>query len=88
MKFKPVPDEKLLDTINSIPEANDFTRLLADLVKAFKLARWKMAEFVERARSHAEQAGMSLLIKLFQPLYERYQAYLEKSRLNRLRGHD
>jgi DNA helicase-4 len=79
VKFDPVPEEKLLDAINSIPEASEFTRLLAGLLKAFKLARWKMAEFVERAKSHLEQADNSLLIKLFRPVYERYQSYLEKS---------
>lgn len=77
VQFNPVPDEKLLDTINRIQEAKDFTRLLADLLKAFKLAGWKMAELIERAKNHIEQAGISLMIKLFQPLYERYQAYLE-----------
>lgn len=79
VKFDPLPEEKLLDAINSIPEADEFTRLLAGLLKAFKLARWNMAEFVERAKCHLKQADNSLLIKLFQPVYERYQAYLEKT---------
>lgn len=78
--FNPVPDDKLLDKINSIPEANDFIRLLVDLLKAFKLAGLKLAELIERAKNHIEQARISIMIKLFQPLYERYQAYLEASR--------
>lgn len=79
VRFNPVPDDRLLDTINSIQEAKDFTRLLAELLKAFKRAGWRMAELVERAKNNIEQAGVSLMIKLFQPLYERYQAYLERN---------
>jgi DNA helicase IV len=79
VEFDPVPDDKLLDRINGLPEATDFTRLLADVLKAFKRARWEVAEFIERAKSIAERAGTLLLIKVFEPLYERYQEYLAQS---------
>lgn len=78
VQFNPVPDEKLLDTINAIPEASEFTRLMAAVLKAFKLAGWKMAEFLERVKGDVAQASLALLIKLFEPLYERYQAALLK----------
>jgi DNA helicase-4 len=78
--FSPVPDDRLLDKINSIPQASELTRLLADLINAFKMARWKMAEFMAQAKHHAQQLAVSVLLKIFEPVLDRYQAYLKERR--------
>tara|TARA_R110000782_G_scaffold166829_11_gene258804 strand:- start:2824 stop:5727 length:2904 start_codon:yes stop_codon:yes gene_type:complete len=75
--FEPMPDNKVLELIKELGEVTSFSRLIAEFLKLFKSALLSIQELYEKAASHVDKARMLVVVELFEPIYQKYQSYLE-----------
>lgn len=75
--FEPVSDNKLLDLIKELGEVSMFSRLISEFLKLFKSALLSIQELYEMAGNYIDRARMLIVVELFEPIYQKYQSYLE-----------
>jgi DNA helicase IV len=75
--FEPIPDNKMLDLIKELGEVTSFSRIISEFLKLFKSALLSIQELYEMAASHIDLTRMMIVVELFEPIYQKYQSYLE-----------
>jgi DNA helicase-4 len=76
IKFKPIPNEKLLATLNDLGQVSDFSRLLSQLLSLLKSAFVTIQDLSYKAEQHEDHERMLATVKLFEPIYTAYQQHL------------
>ncbi|MGB1799780.1 MAG: UvrD-helicase domain-containing protein [Gammaproteobacteria bacterium] len=75
--FQPIPDNQLLDFIKELGGISSFSRLIVEFLKLFKSTLLSIQELYEKAAGHIDKARMLIVVELFEPIYQKYQSYLE-----------
>lgn len=75
--FVPLQQDSLLETLRDMGRFSEFSKLIAEFLKLFKSAFLTIKELYEIASSHIDKLRMTVVVELFEPIYERYQAFLD-----------
>jgi DNA helicase-4 len=75
--FDPLPEDTVLNLIKELGRFNTFSQLIAEFLKLFKSALLGIQELYEKAAAHIDKARMVVVVELFEPIYKKYQSYLE-----------
>ncbi|MDX2505745.1 MAG: UvrD-helicase domain-containing protein [Gammaproteobacteria bacterium] len=80
VKFKPINCDELFEELKELGEISIWSKLMADLLNIFKSAFSSINEVIEIAKTHTDHIRMIVAIELFEPIYEKYQAYLDETK--------
>lgn len=75
--FEPLSENALLNLIKELGKVTSFSQLIAEFLKLLKSALLGIQELYEKAAAHIDKARMLVVVELFEPIYEKYQSYLE-----------
>ncbi len=75
--FEPLPENKMLELIKELGEVTSFSTLISEFLKLFKAALLSLKELYGMAADHADRARMKVVVELFEPIYQKYQSYLD-----------
>lgn len=70
--LSPIPDSKLLQTINEFGLISKLGKLLSDLLTLFKSTLMTIQDLYTRAQQSEDSARATSLFKLFEPIYNAY----------------
>ncbi|MDO7596979.1 MAG: UvrD-helicase domain-containing protein [Pseudomonadota bacterium] len=76
IKFKPIPNEKLLATLNDLGQVSEFTRLLSQFLSLLKSAFLTIQDLAYKADQHEDHERVLAALQLFEPIYTAYQQHL------------
>ena len=76
VKFKPLPNEKLLATLNDLGQVSEFSRLLSQLLSLLKSAFVSLQDLAYKADQHEDHERILAVLQLFEPIYNAYQQHL------------
>ncbi len=77
--FKPVPKSKLLALLNKDNVISTFSKLLGQLLALLKSALLSIQDLYDKAKQSSASAHMMAALKLFEPIYEAYEAELKRT---------
>lgn len=77
VKFEPLPNEAILDTLRERGVINEFSRLMGQLVGAFKGSHETREEVRTRASRTSNPAQFHAAMDLLKPVVDQYNTYLE-----------
>lgn len=75
--FEPLSDNTVLNLIKELGKVTSFSQLIAEFLKLFKSALISIRELYEKASAHVDKTRMLVVVELFEPIYKKYQSYLE-----------
>ncbi|WP_285374258.1 UvrD-helicase domain-containing protein [Pseudomonas sp. lyk4-TYG-107] len=77
VKFDPMPEEALLETLREFGVVSAFAELLEELLKCYKAADLSPTELEARVKAAPDPDQMRAALDLLEPIYEQYQKELE-----------
>ena len=78
--LSPIPREEVFAALEEQGRVDPFTGLLATFLQHFKGARLSFDDIAQRASHTADPRRAEAFVRLFRPIYERYQETLAESR--------
>ncbi len=79
VELSPIPPGEMFNALNEQGRIDPFTRLVATFLQHFKGSRLSFADLVERAEHGHARIRAQAFLKLFRPIYARYQEMLKAS---------
>lgn len=79
VKFNPLPNEAILETLKEKGVISEFSQLLSQLLGAFKGSYETWDQVKERGRRVENSGQFYAAMELLRPIVDRYEALLEKS---------
>jgi len=75
--FEPLSENTVLNLIKEFGRVSSFSQLISEFLKLFKSALLSIQELYEKAANHIDKARMLVVVELFEPIYKKYQSFLE-----------
>ena len=80
VKYQPLPDEAVLETLREFGAISNFAALLADLLKRYRANCYEIGQVEATIDSAPNPAQITAAMKLLRPILSDYQALLDQER--------